>query len=131
MKKLTLHLPKMYADHHVTEVRRLLEELPGITGINASSAFHQLLIEYDEQLVAEEDLVAKLEEAGYVGDIPIVVEREAQQEDTPFFRKTAVIEQVTNSVSFAQEISSLARPLWPCPGVGTLADLDKSLEEVN
>ncbi|KAA3641986.1 MAG: copper chaperone [Chloroflexi bacterium] len=130
MKKLTLQLPKMYADHHVVEVRRLLEEMPGVKAIYASSAFHQAQIEYDGRQVKEEDLTAKLEEAGYMGEMPMDVEREAHQEDTPFFRKTAVIEQVGSSVSFAQEVNGQGRPLWPCPGVGTLTEIEKEMEEV-
>jgi copper chaperone CopZ len=131
MKKLTLHVPMMYADHHVIEVRRLLEEIPGVKEIYASSAFHQVQIEYDDQQIKEEELAAKLEEAGYMGEVPIAVERETEVEIAPFFRKTAVIEQARSSVSFGQEVNHQGRPLWPCPGVGNLAELEKKMEEVS
>ena len=39
MKKISLDLPTLFGDHHVTEVRRLLLELPGVAEVYASSSF--------------------------------------------------------------------------------------------
>ena len=32
MQKVTYETPSLYGDHHVTEVRRILLELPGVDG---------------------------------------------------------------------------------------------------
>ncbi len=115
----------MYGDHHVVEVRRILLELPGVEDVYASSSFKFIEVEYDETKTNPEKIEARLEEEGYLGELPVPVERGALQDqqngDRPFFRTTAAFEQVGNSVSFAQKVPFSGRPLWPCPGMGPLS----------
>jgi copper chaperone CopZ len=122
MEKVTFALPMMYGDHHVIEVRRLVSSIPGIENIYASSCFHVVEIEYDESKVEADAVRDLLEEAGYLGEMVMPVERgtEATNGKKAFFRHTAVLEQTGNTVSFAQQAPYEGRPLWPCPGVGAL-----------
>ena len=121
MKKYTFDLPALYADHHVSEVRRILLDVPGVEDVYASSAFKAAEVSVDESKVDEEQLQSVLEEAGYLGELPIETEVMAanDEDDAPFFRKSALYQQ-TKSISFAQEMTSTGRPLWPCPGMGPL-----------
>jgi copper chaperone CopZ len=127
MKTFQTDLPAMYGDHHVIEVRRLLSQLPGVADIYASSAFQLLQVEYDETKTKEEEILAKLEEAGYLGELIIPQETNLpanENGDKKAFRHTAAFEQ-TKQVSFHRETSFTGRPLWPCPGIGTLKKVEK------
>jgi copper chaperone CopZ len=119
-----LDLPTMYGDHHVTEVRRLMLELPGVEDVYASSGFQLVEVQYDEKKLEPGTIKAKLEEAGYLGDLAVAVEKGAIEErengDKPFFRHTTAHEQTGQAVSFAQKVPYGGRPLWPCPGMGPL-----------
>jgi copper chaperone CopZ len=127
----------MYGDHHVTEVRRLILELPGVTDVYASSGFRVVEVQYDETKMDPEQITAKLEEAGYLGDVPMPVEKGALSErengDKPYFRHTAAYEQsgrtVSGSpvVSFGQQIPYAGRPLWPCPGMGPIQQTEEEI----
>ena len=132
MKEISLDLPTMYGDHHVTEVRRLLLEMSGVEDVYASSGFRIAEIQYDEATIDPEVIRAKLEEAGYLGELPIPVERGALEEqkngDKPYFRHTAAYEQTGSMVSFAQKVPFAGRPLWPCPGMGPI---NMPEEEIN
>lgn len=132
MKEISLDLPTMFGDHHVTEVRRLLLEMPGVEDVYASSGFRIVEIQYDETTIDPEAMQAKLEEAGYLGELPIPVERGALEErkngDKPFFRNTAAYEQTGLTVGFAQKVPFAGRPLWPCPGMGPI---NKPEEEIS
>ena len=132
MKEISLDLPTMFGDHHVTEVRRLLLEMSGVEDVYASSGFRIVEIQYDETTIDPEAMQAKLEEAGYLGELPIPVERGALEErkngDKPFFRHTAVYEQTGSTVGFAQKVPFAGRPLWPCPGMGPI---NKPEEEIS
>lgn len=122
MESLILKLPAMYADHHVIEVRRVLSALPGVGDIYASSAFQSVEIEYDTTLTNPQDIERALDDAGYLAELPVPVEigTEVGQIEKPFFRHTTAYTQVGRTVSFAQEITSTSRPLWPCPGMGVI-----------
>lgn len=131
MKTKTFESPALYADHHVTEVRRILLELEGVTEVYASSAFRTIEATYDESKINDLEIAVKLDEAGYLGEwtIPIELESAAQQGDgqKPFFRHTATYETIKHTVSFAQRVSYQGRPLWQCPGIGAI----RMDEEVN
>jgi len=131
METLTLELPTMYGDHHGVEVRRLLLELPGVEDVYASSGFHIVEVTYDPAKVIPETILTRLSEAGYQGELPTPVESGAaaylEKGDRSFFRHTTVYENVRQTVSFAQNVSYLGRPLWPCPGMGSIKT--KALEE--
>ncbi len=128
MKRFQTDLPAMYGDHHVIEVRRILQELTGIENIFASSAFQYLEVDYDENQTGEQDIIATLENAGYTGEMTFIEESSLPATETKnekAFRHTAAFEQ-TKQVSFHQATVDNSRPLWPCPGFGTIA---KKMEE--
>jgi len=115
--------PALYADHHVSEVRRLLLEMPGVSEVYASSAFQVIEVKFDPGQVTAGQIQARLEAAGYLGPIPILAETGIaveKKEGDGIFRHTAVYETVKTTVSFAQRVDSDQRPLWPCPGLGTI-----------
>jgi hypothetical protein len=121
----------MYGDHHVIEVRRLLLSLPGVETVYASSSFRLVEVEFDPAKVTEQDLLATLEAAGYLGDWLVPVEpgeasvRQRDGNGAGHFRHTAVYEQTRQNVSFTHATSFVHRPLWPCPGMGTLNSTDE------
>ena len=74
MKTITLEVPAMYGDHHVTEVRRLLLDNPGVVDIYVSSAFHLVEVRYDEAKINEEQIQTILGDAGYLEPLPMPAE---------------------------------------------------------
>ncbi len=124
METKTFDAPALYADHHVTEVRRILLELEGVTDVYASSAFQIVEVTYDEKKINDLQIAVKLDEAGYLGEwtIPIELGTAAQQGDgsKPYFRHTATYETIKHTVSFGQRVNYQGRPLWPCPGISPL-----------
>ena len=128
METITIDLPKMYGDHHVTDVRRILLAMPGVEDVYASSAFRVARARIDPAKISEADLRAKLEEAGYLGDQSI--ETEAWKTGTPAdvvdnpFRHTAALENV-KGVAFGQKVEETGRALWPCPGMGPVQKMDE------
>ena len=127
MEQTLVKVPTMYGDHHVIEVRRLLLEMRGVEDVNASSCFHSVEVSYDPEQVSVEEVQAKLEEVGYLDELPIPVEtgeaayNAAKPENgKDFFRHTTAFEQTKQVVNFAQTVNYSGRPLWPCPGVGVV-----------
>lgn len=123
MEKALFELPTMYGDHHVMEVRRILTALPGVEAIYASSAFHVVEVTFDETRLSGEKIEAHLEEAGYLGELPVPVEAGTsarENGDIVLFRHTAAHKAAGPAVSFAQTVSHTGRRLWPCPGIGVL-----------
>jgi copper chaperone CopZ len=130
MEVFTIDLPAMYGDHHVLEVRRILFEIPGVEDVYASSAFRVAEITFDPDKTSTEDIKAKLDDAGYIGELPIPTEVPAKTASTDggqqgFFRHTAAYEGVGQAVSFGQTVSYEGRPLWPCPGMEPIAKMDE------
>ncbi len=127
--KLVLDLPAMYGDHHVIEVRRILLEMPGVEDVYASSCFHVVEVTYDPAQQSEESIRARLDEAGYLGDLQVPLEPakpvSGNGGSKPYFRHTAAYEAAGSVVSFAQRISYTGRPLWPCPGMGPINLMDE------
>jgi len=120
-------LPAMYADHHVTEVRRILLAIPGVEEVNASSAFQVVKIEFDPEKTSEDTLRRALDENGYLGDLPIPTESGMPaigSDRKTYFRHSAAHKATGTEISFEQEITSSARPLWPCPGMGARTRMD-------
>jgi excisionase family DNA binding protein len=134
MQKTSINVPAMYADHHVLEVRSILLAMPGIEEVNASSCFHTVEVSYDLAKVSAEEIEAKLDEAGYLGELAVpaetgtAVSQEAERDRDIFFRHATAYEQTQQTVSFGQTVSYAGRPLWPCPGVGPIQQ--PALEEV-
>lgn len=131
MEKTILDLPRMYADHHVIEVRRILLELPGVESVNASSSFRSVEVDYDSKKVTADDMTKKLDESGYIGDLSVPTETSTSQSSVKgngngaYFRHTAVYEEAREAVSFSQNVSYQGRPLWPCPGFGVIKSMDE------
>jgi copper chaperone CopZ len=132
MKSKTFETPALYGDHHVTEVRRILLGLEGVTDVYASSAFQTIEVKYDESKINDLEIAVKLDESGYLGEwtVPIEVGEAPQQgeaDQKPYFRHTATYETTKQTVSFAQKVKYGGRPLWYCPGIGAI----KMDEETN
>ena len=122
--KTTLELPAMYADHHVKEVRKILLDLDGVNDVYASSGFRVVEIDYNSKKIKKDEIVAKLDQAGYMGDLLLPVESgeiayDGAILDTSTFRHTTA-PTGTKSVSFAQKVGDEDRAQWPVPGMGLL-----------
>jgi copper chaperone CopZ len=129
MEVLTLELPAMYGDHHVVEVRRILLDMPGVEDVYASSGFRVAEITYDPDKVDEEKIKAKLDEAGYIGELPIPEETgiavgEGDGSQGTFYRHTEAYAQTSRVVSFGQIVAYEGRPLWPCPGMEPIRSME-------
>ncbi|MEJ2749519.1 MAG: heavy-metal-associated domain-containing protein [Anaerolineae bacterium] len=125
MPNLTLELPSMYGDHHVIEVRRLLLDLAGVEEVYASSSFRVVDVTFDDTAVTSDQIKHVLEEAGYLGELPMPAETgqaATTEGEKPYFRHTAAFEQTGQVVSFGQKVPYNGRPLWPCPGMGPVAN---------
>ncbi len=125
MQTSTFDTPALYGDHHVTEVRRLLFEIEGVQDVYASSAFRVVQVQFDEGKTSHSDLMKALEAAGYIGEIPFLVESSVAEEGESLFRKTAIYETVKKTVSFSQKTPYSGRPLWNCPGMGVIKNMDE------
>ena len=121
MEKVMFEAPALFGDHHVSEVRRILLDMTGVSDVYASSAFQVIEVTFNPEAVQAEQIRTRLEEAGYLGELPVLAEagKAVQRKDgDDTFRHTAVYETIKNTVSFAQQVSYQGRPLWPCPGMG-------------
>ena len=131
MEKLVLDVPALYGDHHVSEARRILLELPGVSDVYASSAFHTIEVTYDPSKVNADAIRASLSEAGYLDELPMPAESgvavSAESAGT-FFRHTTTYEQTRQVVSFAQNVAYSGKPLWYCPGMGVIEKTEKEGE---
>jgi len=128
METISFEALALYGDHHVSEVRRILLELSGVTNVYASSAFRIIEVAYDPEKIKVEKIEECLSNAGYLGEIPMLLETGIaveKREGDNIFRHTAVYETIKSTVSFAQRVDSIGRPLWPCPGLGPIKMMDK------
>lgn len=124
-KTVTFNTPALYGDHHVSEVRKVLLEIPGVEDVYASSAFQAVEVTFDPDKVKEKDISNKLEETGYLGEWILPVEADAatyleSDRSSSYFRHTDVFEKSREVVGFAQNVSYSGRPLWNCPGFGVI-----------
>ena len=133
MASLSLELPSMYGDHHVIEVRRILLGMEGVSDVYASSGFRVVEVEYNSKKTPKKDLIAALEEAGYMGAFSMAIEPSTpanEDVEGAFFRHTEAYEQTGNTVGFEQTVKAQRSPLWPCPGMGPVkTDILKVDEE--
>lgn len=131
METKTFEVPALYADHHVTEVRRILLELEGVSEVYASSAFQVVEVKYDGTKINDLEIAVKLDEAGYLGEWTLPIETGAAAQPSegqkPYFRHSVTYETTKQTVSFGQTVPYQGRPLWHCPGIGAV----KMDEEVN
>jgi copper chaperone CopZ len=124
MQRVTFRLPAMYADHHVTEVRRLILEIAGVAEVHASSAFQRVEVYFDEGAVAAATIENMLVETGYARDLPLPVESGAPVDGLngkgEFYRRTAAKEAAVSIIGFGRQVPAAQHGLWPCPGFGAL-----------
>ncbi|MFH1185936.1 MAG: heavy-metal-associated domain-containing protein [Chloroflexota bacterium] len=133
MQSKRFEMPALFGDHHVVEVRRILLQLPGVSEVYASSAFQVVEVTYDEAKINDIQLAVKLDEAGYLGEWAVPAEMGAESHTdaagtAPLFRHTAVYETTKKTVAFAHQVSYRGRPLWHCPGMGTIRASDEEPE---
>ena len=88
MEKTVLHVPKMYADHHVQAVREALLPLDGVEEVMASSAFKRVIIGYDSDRLELDAIEEALRAAGYgpgedweLPELP-----EPKEDESPWFQ---------------------------------------------
>lgn len=127
METMTFHVPAMYGDHHVLEVRRILLEMPGVEQVNASSCFQTVVIVYNPSQLKSEVIHTALEAHGYLQEPPTPIEfdtRVADSKRSPFLRHTTAYEGTQQVISFAQNIDPTGQPLWPCPGFGSIRKIN-------
>lgn len=124
METKVFEAPALYGDHHVTEVQRILRELPGVDHVYASSAFQAIEVTFDESKISADKITSCLDEAGYLGEMPMLAETGVaaygKENGNSNFRHTAVYTTVKKTVSFAQNVQHQGRALWPCPGIGVV-----------
>lgn len=129
MCSLTLHLPFLYGDHHVIEVRSILLSLPGVVDVYASSCFQVVQIKYDPAIIDADTLQARLEEAGYLQNLNSPAESSTatseRSESDAYFRHTAAYEPTGRVISFVRTVPDSGRPLWPCPGIGVIQGIEE------
>jgi copper chaperone CopZ len=65
MEKTVFTVPKMWADHHVLNVREALTTLDGVQDVYASSAWRQVIVAYDADKLNEAAITEALAKAGY------------------------------------------------------------------
>lgn len=74
MEKVIVDVPSMYADHHVLVVRDLLTGLDGVVDVYASSAFKQVMVQYDPAAIQPEAIASALDKAGYTQEMSVAVQ---------------------------------------------------------
>jgi copper chaperone CopZ len=125
MEEAQIHVPAMYADHHVLEVRRVLLEIPGVAEVVASSCFHTVKVTFDPAQATLEVIHSALEAAGYLQPMLIPVESGVasygNNRTDNFFRHTSAYEQTKQVIQFDQRVEYSGKPLWPCPGMGVIS----------
>ena len=127
METKTFEAPALYGDHHVTEVRRILQGQTGVSEVYASSAFQVIEVTFDPEKISAEEITTQLENQGYLGELSLISETGIaveKKEGDSAFRHTATYETIKDTVSFAQTVHSTGRPLWPCPGLGPVKSSD-------
>jgi len=98
MEKITLTIPAMYADHHVTNVKRLLSPLPGVENVMASGAFKEATVEFDPAKTSRDALVKALTDAGYAPGEDKVIEKSPFAKPDPAWDALGVRAVTTNPV---------------------------------
>ncbi len=75
MDKVVLHVPALWADHHVLNVRDALGAVEGVENVYASSAWKQVLVNYNADQTNQAAIEKALADAGYpvgMGELPVL-----------------------------------------------------------
>ena len=115
MPSVMFDVPAMYADHHVVEVRRILHEDPGVRVVYASSAFGVVEIDFDAECTSAEALERRLDEAGYLSELPVPMESgepatDRTAPDGRYRRHTTSNPPSGSAIAFRQELGAAAPP---------------------
>jgi len=88
VEKTVLHVPKMYADHHVQAVREALLPLDGVEDVLVSSAFKRVVVGYDSDRLEPSAIEEALRAAGYGPgeDWEIPSPPEGKQDESAWFK---------------------------------------------
>lgn len=88
MEKTLLHVPKMYADHHVKAVHKALFELDGVEEVLASSAFKRVIVGYDSDRLEPGAIEEALRAVGYGPgeDWELPSPPEGKEDDSAWFK---------------------------------------------
>lgn len=83
MERLFLIIPKLYADHHVVRARQTLFALNGVADVYASSAFKEVVVQFDPAKISRAQLIDALTNTGYAPGEPEVIERTPDHTSDP------------------------------------------------
>jgi hypothetical protein len=112
METLQLTIPALYGDHHTAAIRSILEKMEGVENSFVSSAFHQVVIQYNAEKLTDEAIKDALAKEGYVeGTLEVVFPTGPAERST---RHSAAVAETHTFVE--QRLPWEGRPLWPCPG---------------
>jgi copper chaperone CopZ len=96
MEKTVLSVPKLWADHHVLTVRGVVTALDGVADVYASSAWKQLVVDYDPDKVDQDTIIGALAKAGYEVDEALGMEGTRLSAGDPAWDKLGVRVTKTN-----------------------------------
>ena len=112
MEKLTLRMPAMYGDHHVTKVRQIITALPGVAQVQASAARQQIVVMFDPARLSADSIISALSSGGYPpGEAPGPSGPVAQGGD---LRHVAATEQAE---AVREAKYQTPQPFGVCPGL--------------
>jgi len=96
MQKKSFDVPAMYGDHHVSEVRRILLEIPGVEEVYASSAFKRVVVSYDPARLNPSVIEENLRAAGYGpgDDWELPSPPEGKDDNSPWFK---LVQRITKT----------------------------------
>jgi len=97
------------------EVRRILHDMPGVRAVYASSAFRVVEIDFDPEQTSAGDLQRRLDEAGYLSELPVPMESgepaaDRTAADGRYRRHTTSNAPSGSAVAFRQELKAAAPP---------------------
>jgi copper chaperone CopZ len=98
MKKIALSIPALWADHHVTNVKRLLSPISGVEDVIASSAFKEVMIEFDPSKTSRAAREKALTDAGYAPGEEQAAAKSPYATPDPAWEKQAQRTTTTNMV---------------------------------
>jgi len=96
MQKKSFDVPAMYGDHHVSDVRRILLEIPGVEEVYASSAFKRVVVSYDPARLNPSVIEENLRAAGYGpgDDWELPSPPEGKDDNSPWFK---LVQRITKT----------------------------------
>ncbi|MCP4550427.1 MAG: hypothetical protein GY835_28545, partial [bacterium] len=81
---VVLDVPTLWADHHVLKVRDALGAVEGVENVYASSAWKQVLVNYNADKTDQAAIEKVLADAGYpvgAGELPVLTQPTENRKD--------------------------------------------------